>query len=107
MQADHRTETADEEYTLPSVEALLAGTLALMTGYAQSARECPHRPLMARKLVSNLFFLSGHPQLSVPMQTMVSNLRTRWQLEVENAADAAAAHAVPSPLWHAVPASVQ
>ena len=55
----------------------------------------------------DLFFLSGHPQLSVPMQTMVSNLRTRWQLEVENAADAAAAHAVPSPLWHAVPASVQ
>jgi hypothetical protein len=107
MPAVHPNETADEEYTLPSVEALLAGTLALMTGYAQSARECPHRPLMARKLVCNLFCLSGHPQLSTAMQTMVANLRTRWQLEVENAADAATAHAIPSPLWHPVPASVQ
>ena len=97
-----------EEYELPCTEALLAGTLALMTGYAQSARECPHRPLMAGKLVSNLLYLSAHPQLSAPMQTMLSNLRTRWQLEVENtAADAEAGDTVPTPLWHPVPASVQ
>ena len=105
--ADHHTDTADEEYTLPGVEALLAGTLALMTGYAQSARECPHRPLMARKLVSNLLYLSAHPQLSVPMQTMLANLRTRWQLELENAADALATEATHTPLWHPVPARVQ
>lgn len=105
--ADHPIETVDEEYTLPSVEALLAGTLALMTGYAQSARECPHRPLMARKLVSNLLYLSAHPQLSPPMQTMLSNLRTRWQLELESNAEALAAEATPTPLWHPVPARVQ
>ncbi len=105
--ADHRTDTADEEYTLPGVEALLAGTLALMTGYAQSARECPHRSLMARKLVSNLLYLSAHPQLSTPMQTMLANLRTRWQLELENAAETLAAEATPTPLWHPAPARVQ
>lgn len=105
--ANHHTETADEEYTMPSVEALLAGTLALMTGYAQSARECPHRPLMAGKLVSNLLYLSAHPQLSPPMQTMLANLRTRWQLELEHSADATAADITPTPLWHPVPASVQ
>ena len=105
--AHHPTETVDEEYNLPSMEALLAGTLALMTGYAQSARECPHRPLMARKLVSNLLVLSAHPQLSVPMQTMLANLRTRWQLEMENTADALAAEATPTPLWHPAPARVQ
>jgi hypothetical protein len=105
--ANHHTETADEEYTMPSVEALLAGTLALMTGYAQSARECPHRPLMAGKLVSNLLYLSAHPQLSPPMQTMLSNLRTRWQLELEHSADAKAADITPTPLWHPVPAGVQ
>jgi hypothetical protein len=104
--ANPHTETADEEYTMPSVEALLAGTLALMTGYAQSARECPHRPLMAGKLVSNLLYLSAHPQLSPPMQTMLANLRTRWQLEMEHTADTAADIA-PTPLWHPVPASVQ
>lgn len=107
MQTDHRTETADEEYTLPSVEALLAGTLALMTGYAQSARECEHRPLMARKLVNNLQQLAGHPQLSSAMQTMLANLRTRWQLELENSADARAVELAPTALWHPVPTRVQ
>lgn len=107
MQTDPPIDSTDEEYTLPRVEALLAGTLALMTGYAQSARECPHRPLMARKLVSNLCQLSAHPQLSPPMQVMLGKLRTRWQLEVESAADAMAADVQPTALWHPVPASVQ
>mgnify|MGYP007091142374 CR=1 FL=1 len=57
----HTAPCADEEYTLPSVEALLAGTLALLTGYAQSAPDCAHRPLMARKVVSNLFFHAAPP----------------------------------------------
>jgi hypothetical protein len=103
----HNTcETCDEEYTLPPVEALMAGTLALLTGYAQSAPDCPHRPLMAAKLVSNLFFLSGHPDLSGPMQTMLANLRTRWQLEAERQRPDALAP-TPMPLWHAAPAGVQ
>jgi hypothetical protein len=96
----------EEEYTLPAVEALMAGTLALLTGYAQSAPECAHRPLMAAKLVSNLFFLSGHPDLSNPMRTMVANLRTRWQLELERQAPHAIAPQ-PTPLWHTAPAGVQ
>ena len=99
--------TSDEEYTLPNVEALLAGTLALMTGYAQSAPDCPHRVCMADKLVSHLLCLSTHPQLSPQMQAMLANLRTRWQLEMENTADALAAEATPTPLWHPAPARVQ
>ncbi|MGE0499280.1 MAG: hypothetical protein AB7O72_15765, partial [Ramlibacter sp.] len=68
---------ADEDYTLPPVEALLAGTLALMTGYAQSAPGCSHRSQMAEMLVSNLAQLSRHTQLSTPMRTMLANLSTR------------------------------
>lgn len=105
--ADQHPQTVDEEYTLPSVEALFAGTLALMTGYAQSAPDCPHRACMARKLVSNLLHLSAHPQLSPPMQTMLANLRTRWQLALEHTAEAMAVDAAPTPLWHPVPARVQ
>ncbi|MBA4261203.1 MAG: hypothetical protein C0443_04050 [Comamonadaceae bacterium] len=102
----HTAPCIEEEYTLPSVEALMAGTLALLTGYAQSAPDCAHRSLMAKKLVSNLFFLSGHPQLSAPMQTMLGNLRTRWQLELEK--DAPTQHAsAPRSLWHATPEVVQ
>lgn len=105
--ADHPPEPADEEYTLPCVEALLAGTMALMTGYAQSARDCTHRPHMARKLVANLVCLSSHPQLSSAMRTLLGNLRTRWELEMEHEAGLAAAGPTPSPLWHPVPARVQ
>ncbi|MDO9438986.1 hypothetical protein [Hydrogenophaga sp.] len=104
---DAHLDKQDEEYTMPSMEALLAGTFALMTGYAQSARDCPHRACMARKLVSNLMVLSAHPQLSPAMQIMLANLRTRWQVELENAADTAAAEMAPTALWHAVPARMQ
>lgn len=96
----------DEAHTLPSVEALTAGTLALMTGYAQSATGCPHRSLMARKLLSNLFFLSEHPHVSPPMRAMLVNLRARWQPAAE-AAPAAGSERQPSPLWHAAPDHVQ
>ncbi len=99
-------EACDEEYTLPPVEALMAGTLALLTGYAQSAPDCPHRPLMAAKLVSNLLFLSGHPDLSGPMRTMLANLRTRWQVHAEQGG-APAEPPSPTPLWHAAPAGMQ
>jgi len=102
----HTVPCIEEEYTLPSVEALMAGTLALLTGYAQSAPGCAHRPLMARKLVSNLCYLSEHPQLSPPMQTMLGNLCTRWQLEVDKEAHLQSAIA-PQSLWHAAPEGVQ
>jgi len=92
----------NEEYILPSVEALMAGTLALMTGYAQAAVDGSQRPLMARKLVSNLFFLAEHPQVSPSMRRMLANLRTRWQLEAAQAAPSES-----TPLWHHAPAHVQ
>ncbi|WP_372658508.1 hypothetical protein [Hydrogenophaga sp.] len=86
----------DEEYVLPSVEALLAGTLALMTGCAQASGPATHRALMAGKVVSNLSDLSEHPDLSPPMRRMLGNLCGRWQQEVR-ACDpcAAAARAMP------------
>ncbi len=102
----HNAPCFEDEYVMPTVEALMAGTLALLTGYAQSAPDCAHRPLMAKKVVSNLFFLSGHPQLSAPMQTMLANLRTRWQLELERDRPLLQPGA-PSHLWHGAPEAVQ
>lgn len=94
----------DEEYLLPSIDAIMAGTLALMTGYAQAADTCTHRPLMAKKLVSNLFFLANHPQVSPTMRCMLSNLRTRWQLTLE----AGAPHGPePTATWMAAPDTLQ
>lgn len=94
----------DEEYVLPSVDALLAGTLALMTGYAQAAETCAHRPLMAKKLVSNLFFLANHSQVSPTMRCMLGNLRTRWQLAAEAGAPQTSA---PTATWMVAPDTLQ
>ncbi|MCU0925056.1 MAG: hypothetical protein MUF44_03150 [Hydrogenophaga sp.] len=102
----HNGPCLDDEYAMPTVEALMAGTLALLTGYAQSAPDCAHRPLMAKKVVSNLFFLSGHPELSAPMKSMLSNLRTRWQLEIEKNVPALQP-GIPNSLWHGSPEAVQ
>lgn len=88
----------DDTYTLPSVEALLAGTLALMTGYAQSDAACARRVLLARKLACNLGSLAEHPQLSAPMQTVLSRLQGHWLTEM--ARPGAAADRAASPLWH-------
>ncbi|CAN5177502.1 hypothetical protein BH10PSE16_BH10PSE16_07560 [soil metagenome] len=62
---------------MPSTEALLAGTLALMTGHAQGCCD-RHRDLMARKIISNLSMLSGHPMASSGFRVTVANLRALW-----------------------------
>lgn len=93
----------DEEYTLPTVEALLAGTLALLTGYAQSTPDGAHRAAMARKAAAHLGSLAAHPQLSAPMRAMLANLRQRWQQEAQKAAP----DTPPPALWHAAPEALQ
>ncbi len=96
----------DEEYVMPTVDALMAGTLALMTGYAQADPAGGQRRLLAHKLVSNLLLLSEHPQISPSLRCMLTRPRARWQIEHEQAASA---QRVPEPtsLWHAAPGVVQ
>lgn len=99
---------ADEEYVLPCAEALLAGTLALLTACAQGSPDCPNRPLMASKLVSNLIRLSHHPAFSPQMHTMLTRLCVRWQQEA--CGTSAPPHQQPqepSPLWHRMPSVAQ
>ena len=81
MQKPNRPCSADEEYMLPPVEALLAGTLALMTGCAQTTGNLGMRTLMAGKVVSNLVRLSKHPDLSPTMRCMLTRLSLRWSNE--------------------------
>jgi len=95
-----------ETYDLPCAEALLAGSLALMTGHAQSncARQ---RSLMARKICSNLFFLAQHPGLTPPFRTVVQRLHGHWEQVVQTASDEAPVRQTDSAgllpetrLWH-------
>jgi hypothetical protein len=72
---------ADIHADLPSMDAMLAGTFALMTGYAEHKCEegnarCRH--LMAKKIVSNLFFLASHAQMPQAMALLLRNLQGHW-----------------------------
>ena len=77
------TNAADfEEHELPCLEAVLAGTLALMTGYSQAlqaALEPQHRLSMGMKISENLGLLVDHPQLSLGFRQVLLGLRNRWQ----------------------------
>jgi hypothetical protein len=73
--------TNDEEHELPTVEAVLAGTLALMTGYSQTLQADQHpqqRLFMGEKIGRNLALLAEHPALSEPFHHVVLGLRSRW-----------------------------
>lgn len=74
--------TADEEHVLPCTEAMLAGTLALMTGHAQSAC-ATQRDLMGRKIRSNLFFLGQHPELTPSFRTVLQRMHQHWDTLVK------------------------
>lgn len=70
-----------EEHHMPQVEAVLAGTLALMTGYSQflQAEANPaHRIGMGEKITRNLAMLAEHPQLSPDCRSVLWQLHERW-----------------------------
>jgi hypothetical protein len=87
-----RSQEHIEEHELPSVEAVLAGTLALMTGYSQAlqAELDPARRLdMGRKVGANLALLTDHPLLSPGFRQVAQGLRRRWQAMGDCTAQAA------------------
>lgn len=81
---------------LPGVEALLAGTLALMTGYGQAAdpasrsgpapSEIATREAMAAKIAQNLVALGQHGVLTPTFRSVLARLHERWS---ERAGDSA------------------
>jgi hypothetical protein len=97
--------TREEEYLIPGAEALMASTMALMTGHVQSC--CPeHRTMMAAKIVANLTRLSADPLLSPGFQTLLWKLRERWSFQ--SAALSDGPRPVPDPgLWLASPEVLQ
>ncbi|MFY3385243.1 hypothetical protein [Paracidovorax sp. MALMAid1276] len=103
---------ADEEYSLPCAEALLAGTLALMTGHMQACCDT-HRTAMARKIVANLQMLGQMNAFTPHFRTMLWNLQGRWAEQGADSGGQPAARKAPSSaelqraLWVAAPETVQ
>jgi hypothetical protein len=70
-----------DEHVLPSLEAVLAGTLALMTGYSQALQaDQPPGPrlLMGVKIGRNLGLLLDHPGVTDAFRRVVAGLQQRW-----------------------------
>lgn len=83
MPLTDRNRDLGEEHELPSVEAVLAGTMALMTGYAQALQAELHpeqRLLMGAKISRNLELLAANGAVSEPFQRIALGLQARWQL---------------------------
>ncbi|MEP7101417.1 MAG: hypothetical protein ABI781_12965 [Burkholderiales bacterium] len=81
-----------EEHELPCIEAVLAGTLALMTGYSQALQaelDPEQRLRMGVKIGDNLALLMDHPMLSLGFRQVACGLRGRWQAMSDCTAQAA------------------
>lgn len=73
----------DTDAALPSLEGLLASTVALMTAWADATPggctdQATQRRLLARKIVSNLFFIQHHPCASAPFRQVMGNAHRHW-----------------------------
>ncbi len=84
----------------PSLEALLAGTMALMTAWAAPCaqarldREALRRRL-ARKVQSNLFFLQHHPDIGPALCQVIGQMHPQWATLTGSAQEAPPRPAVP------------
>ena len=75
--ATSATPSRDEEYSLPCTEAVLAGTLALMTGHAQACC-CSQRDALGRKIVAGLHQLAHSDQFTPHFRALLGSLQNRW-----------------------------
>lgn len=85
----------DTDLPLPNLDALVAGTVALMTAWAAPCPEArfdppAQRSLLARKVVSNLYFLQHHPQASEALRRVMANAHAHWVTVAHGAASASA-----------------
>ncbi len=74
---------SDDEIAMPCYQTLVAATVALMTRHAApepTARVdlATQRLLIARKVVSNLFFLQQHPALSPGLRAIMGHAHVAW-----------------------------
>ena len=66
-----------EEYTLPCAEAVLAGTLALMTGHAQACCSS-QRAAMGEKVVAGLQQLARSNHFTPHFRALLGSLQHTW-----------------------------
>ncbi len=98
----------DQEYQMPGAEALLAGTLALMTVRCRCTCE-GQLDVMTEKIIHNLVELearlSGQSVFSDSFRAVLRNVRKQW--EAQQPAAAVPAEQTDRRLWHTTVETVQ
>jgi hypothetical protein len=84
------------EYAISGLEAMLAGTLALMSAYAHGACKA-HQGLISGKIQSNLCCLQAQNALSPEFRKVLSQVGHSWQQHQIMQLDDAPAMLAPSP----------
>jgi len=97
----------------PPAQALLAGTLALMTGHAQACCE-GQRALLAQKIIDNLLMLSRHAGAPPNFRAIAANLHPLWMRLSQPGPDQPQQGLLPADpsdthrvLWHTTPETLQ
>jgi hypothetical protein len=92
---------AQGEYELQSVEAVMAGTYALMSAYAHCTCN-NNKDLMAHKIVWNLSQLSNCIGLSAEFRMTLANVCNMWQnhVDAQSSSPHSAAQEREARLWH-------
>lgn len=103
MQNHESGTSTTTEFLLSNVEAVLAGTLALMTAMAQGCCE-EHRRAIRLKVIANLAELEQHENVSGQFRAVASHLQKHWY-RLDN--DPAQTGKAEAHLWHASPGVVQ
>lgn len=106
--SNHDHHDPHDDHDLPDIETGVACLLSQMTMWAASCPASPldrdaQRALLARKVVSNLFFLQHHPHLSPALRQVMAHAHQRWvALATVPAASPAAGvgAAAGAALWH-------
>lgn len=94
----------EKEYELPCVEALFAGTLALMTAHTQTS--CLNRrKAMEEKIIANLSWLTQLPAVTAAFRAAILHVSRHWQ--VMHDVSVSVSISKDCRLWHASPASPQ
>jgi hypothetical protein len=96
------------EYSITGLEAMLAGTFALMSAYAHC--QCGnHQGLMALKILSNLTCLQHQTCLSAEFRKVLGKVMDSWRQHglLNSLAQTDAQAQAQSHLWHAAPKAVQ
>ena len=111
ISAPSATPSRDEEYSLPCTEAVLAGTLALMTGHAQACC-CSQRDALGRKIVAGLHQLARSDQFTPHFRALLGSLQNRWAQQCAADAQAPRSAALSAAeqrraLWVQAPRTVQ